>query len=183
MQKINAIDLDRTLIPFDSFRTLILSYLKQKNYLSILTAYVLLRRVRVMDSGAFKHKALEHIRKDKAYQSLIQDISEQIMASLRSDIMQVIDRETDQDTLNVLVSASPEDYVCLVAGSLGWPYLASKIEDNKFIHCHGPNKINLLQKHYPRYKYIYNFAISDSPSDLELMRMFQKYELVARFSY
>jgi phosphoserine phosphatase len=180
MQKINAIDLDRTLIPFDSFRLFVLTYLKQKNYLTTLTAFVLFRRLRLLQSKTFKHKALKQIRNHKAYQSLIQEISAKIMATLRPGCMQAIARVTDQNTLNILISASPEDYVSLVAGHLGWPYLASKIENNKFIHCHGPNKITLLQDHYPRDKYIYNFAISDSLSDLELLKMFNKYELVER---
>jgi len=180
MKKINAIDLDKTLIPFDSFRILILSYIRQKNYLTLATFYALLRKMRVIRNREFKHKALVCLQKDKQYDVLIQDLVQKVMFSIRPDIMEVIDQETDADTSNVLISASPGEYVRLVAKELNWHCLSSEINNGRFIHCYGQTKIGLLRKHYPREKFEYNFAISDSSSDLALLRMFKKHELLSR---
>jgi phosphoserine phosphatase len=178
MEKINAIDLDKTLIPFDSFRTLILSYLKQKSFVTPVTFHTVLRRIRLIESGEFKNRALRIISQDRHYQDMMQDLAGRLLSAVRPDVMKIIDKETDPETTNVLISASPVDYVKLVAKELGWPYLASEIIKNEFIHCHGQKKRDMVLIHYPRQKYEYNFAISDSPSDLPLLQMFKKYRLL-----
>ena len=180
MKKINAIDLDKTLIPFDSFRILIFSYLKQKNYLTLLVFYLLLRKMRLIGSGEFKYRALMILRKDKQYQDLLLVLVKKVMSAIRQDIIEAIDQETDADTINVLISASPTDYVRLVAEELNWPCLGSKIENGKFIHCYGLKKKELLLTNYPREKLLYNFAISDSASDLPMLQMFRRHKLVSR---
>lgn len=182
MIKINAIDLDKTLIPFDSYRTLILTYLHRKYYLNIVAIHVLFRKLRLTKNGTFKYNTLGLLRKDRTYEHMVQEIAEMIMLSLRPEVMEAVDNETDPHTANVIVSASPEDYVRVVARKLGWSFIASRIADNEFVHCYGQNKIELLQKYYPRDKYLYNFAISDSDSDLEMLKMFEKHQLLQNSS-
>ncbi len=180
MEKINAIDLDKTLIPFDSFLILILSYLKKNNYISLVVFYALLRKIRLIRSGTFKDRVLAIMKKDEHYQELIQYLVGQVMAAIRPDIIEIINQETSPTTINVLISASPVDYVALVAEKLNWHYLASESINGKFIHCYGQKKIELLKKIYPKKKYIYNFAISDSQSDLTLLQMFRKHMFVSK---
>lgn len=121
-----------------------------------------------------------HIRKDPRYKELMQFIANKVVSALRPDVIQMIVEETDHETVNVLISASPEDYVRQIAQNLGWPCIASELRNGHFIHCYGQNKIKLLQKHFPREKFEYNFAISDSSSDLALLQMFKKHELLSR---
>lgn len=178
MRKINAVDLDKTLIPFDSFRYFVLAHLKEKSFLTPVSLYTFFRKMRLMGSVDFKHKTLVQLRKDLQYKEKVSDLAGKVMAGIKPDIMEFVQRETDIETTNVLISASPADYVGLVAKELGWPWLASDIVNSEFIHCHGLKKIELLLLHYPKEKYEYNFAISDSPSDLPLLEMFRKYNLL-----
>jgi len=178
MNKINVIDLDKTLIPFDSFRYLLLAYLKDKNFLTIVSLYVFAREIRLVKSEAFKRQCLIHLRKDKQYQKMINDLLGKIISATRHEIMNMINSETDQETINVLVSASPIDYVGLVAMELGWQWLASDLVNGQFIHCHGQKKKELVLLHYPSEKFEYNFAISDSVSDLPLLEMFKRHKLI-----
>jgi phosphoserine phosphatase len=180
MWKINAVDLDKTLIAFDSFRYFVLAHLKERSFLTPVSLYTLFRKMRLMGSADFKHKALIQLRKDVQYKEKISDLAGKVISDIKPDIMQFIQHETDTETTNVLISASPADYVKLVAKELGWPWLASDIVSGEFIHCHGLKKKELVLLHYPSEKYDYNFAISDSSSDMPLLEMFRKYELVER---
>jgi phosphoserine phosphatase len=132
-----------------------------------------------MDRGEFKHQSLMLIRKDQKYQKVVEDLVGKVMSSIRPDIMEAILQETDPDTINILISASPADYVKLVAKELGWTYLASEINNNKFMHCYGETKIKLLRRHYPENKFVYNFAISDSQLDISLLGKFKNYVIVS----
>ncbi|VBB43672.1 hypothetical protein TRIP_B310005 [uncultured Desulfatiglans sp.] len=178
MKKLNAIDLDNTLIPFDSFRILVVSHLKQKKYLTPVSVIALMRKMRMIGGAEFKQRVLCCLQEEEQYPVLIHEVVRQVMSAIRSEIMEEIDDETDEDTSNVLITASPKDYVKLVAQRLGWPYMASEIKGKRFIHCHGKKKLELLLKYYPEDKFIYNFAISDSLSDLPLLQTFRKYRLL-----
>ena len=56
-----------------------------------------------------------------------------------------MNKYSDVNTINILVTASPIDYVKYVASSLGWDYISSDIVNGKFIHVYGGKKIDLLQ--------------------------------------
>ncbi|MCK9230907.1 MAG: haloacid dehalogenase-like hydrolase [Syntrophales bacterium] len=178
MRNINVIDLDRTLIPYDSFRILVLSYLRGKKYLTPVAFYTLLRKLRIIKADTFKYKVLVALRQDRHYQDMMHDLKNRILSEIRPEIMEIIQRETGPDTINILVSASPSDYVNEVAQGLGWPYLASDVINGKFIHCYGGEKRELVLSQYPKHKFMYNFAISDALSDLSLLEMFRKYKIV-----
>lgn len=178
MSKINAVDLDKTLIPFDSFRYLVLTHLKEKCFFTPVMLSLLSRKMRLIGSPEFKFKVLDYFRKDPKYEKKLSDLACKLVPQIRPDVLESIERETDDRTTNVLISASPADYVKLVAKEMGWAWIASEIVNNKFIHCHGLKKKELILLHYPHEKYEYNFAISDSPSDLPLLKMFKKYELI-----
>jgi len=83
---------------------------------------------------------------------------------------------TDESTINVLCTASPEDYVKYLCKKLGWPYISSTLNNNdeNFIHMFGHNKIIAVQKMYPKQNYIYHLALSDNMSDQELLKLFDK---------
>lgn len=178
MRKINAIDLDKTLIPFDSFRFLVLAYLKEKFFFTPLTLTLFLRKIRLIESTDLKYKALVCLRKDQQYKNKISDLACKAISQIEPDVLKSIQRETDTETTNILISASSADYVKLIAKELGWSWIASDIVNGEFVHCHGLKKKELILLQYPLEEYEYNYAISDSQFDLPLLKMFKKFELI-----
>jgi len=174
MKKINVIDLDNTLLPYDSFRKYILICLQnRKSFLSILPL-IILRRLRLLDSSAFKKRVIEKSRKVDNYNDKMKEFSEQLFAGIDNSTIEAVNSYTDSDTINILCTASPEDYVKHLAELLGWECIASQFysEQNYFIHMHGQKKLETIRKLYPEDKFRYNFAISDSQSDRELLMAF-----------
>ena len=97
-------------------------------------------------------------------------------------MIETVRNHSDSDTINVLCTASPEDYVKHLAELLGWPYIASQLdsERNYFVHMHGREKVKTIKKLYPEDRFKYNFAISDSRSDEELLMAFESYSMCRR---
>ena len=175
MKKINVIDLDKTLIPYDSFRSYVVEKIKSGNIKVLL--FSLLRKLRLLSASEFKRKVILQTsllinNKD------IEHISLKILNSINSEVYDIIIENTDNETINILCSASPDVYVKKVAEHFGWIGLGSFFNDKKFYHMWGKNKIKFIKEKYPSNEYIYNFAISDSQSDLQLLMQFKKYEII-----
>ncbi len=86
---------------------------------------------------------------------------------------------SDSSTINVICSASLRDYVKYIAAELGWECLASDYIENNFINMKGSNKIKYLRRYYPENEFSYNYSISDSKDDLELLKLFKVYTLLS----
>jgi len=56
MKKINVIDLDKTMIPYDSFRKYIFIFLQDKQFSLKIIYLVLLRKIRLLNMAEFKKK-------------------------------------------------------------------------------------------------------------------------------
>ena len=177
MKKINVIDLDKTLVPYDSFRKYILIFLRNKQSTFHILPLIILRKLRLLNSSAFKKRVIEIGRKVDNYNDKIKGFSDQLFADIDNSIVETVRSYTDSDTINILCSASPEDYVNHLADLLGWECLASQLNSNKnhFVHMHGQRKVEAIRKLYPEDKFRYNFAISDSQSDEELLKTFEFY--------
>ena len=174
MKKINVIDLDKTLIPYDSFRKYTLIFLRNKQSTLHILPLIIFRKLRLLNSSAFKKRIIERGRKIDNYNEKMKDFSNQLFSDIDSSIIETVRSHTDSETINILCSASPEDYVKHMAELLGWPYIASHLdsEKNYFIHMHGRKKVETIKKLYPEDSFRYNFAISDSQSDEELLMAF-----------
>ena len=173
--KINLIDLDNTLLPYDSFRKYV--YLFPGNiFVSIMTLlWGFLRRLRIIDSFLFKKYVIINHRKAKNYRKLMRHYSISLIKDMRSSILKHIQNYSNGDhTINVLCSASPEDYIRLIAEELNWEFLATSLDSKtkEYIHMYGEIKIIHLMKKYPPEKFIYQYAISDSLSDAQLLTFF-----------
>ena len=171
-KKINVIDLDKTLIPYDSFRLLI------KNELYNLDFYVLrlslFRVLRIILPDKFKHKIVNHlsIKYDDVF---FKNYVDRIFIDIDQEVMTLIEKEIDDNTINVLLSASPHLFVTYFIQKLEWVGSGSYIDnEGKFIHLYGQEKVNWLLDTYKKDSFIYNFAISDSPSDNQLLSLFKK---------
>ncbi|MEG8947225.1 haloacid dehalogenase-like hydrolase [Rosettibacter firmus] len=177
MKKINVIDLDNTLIKFDSFKIFTIKFLKKGDFL--LGFLILLRKIRILTLEEFKRKVILRCRKKRNYNKFIREFADYIMENINQEIFLKINLISDENTINILASASPSDYVNLVAEKLGWESISTLVTVEKFFHNYGEKKVLNLLREYPREKFFYNYAISDSISDLELLKLFNNYELVS----
>ena len=176
-QKINVIDLDGTLIPFDSFRTFILYFIKKGDWFIILLTS--LRVLRLVTAKRYKYLCLKYLNKKKTNNiSIIYErIAEEVFKSISQPIYDKILTHSN-NAINVLCSASPHGYVSLVAKKLGWMGYGSYYAEGKFLYLYGTAKKDFIIENFPPSKYDYHFAISDSTSDLELLKSFHQFELV-----
>ena len=182
MKKINVIDLDNTLLPYDSFRKYVLILLRKKQSTLHILPLIILRKLRLLDSSALKKRVIKRGRKVDNYNDKMKKFSDQLFADIDNSTIETVRSYTDSDTINILCSASPEDYVKHLAELLGWKYIASQLdsEKNYFIHMHGQRKLETIRKLYPENRFRYNFAISDSQSDEQLLRIFSEYKLIKK---
>jgi phosphoserine phosphatase len=122
----------------------------------------------------FLKKIMITARKTTQYEKKVKKFSLSLYDDIRKPMLRFIMQNTDEFTINILCTASPEDYVKYLCEKLGWPYISSTLDDNdeNFIHMFGHNKVIAVQKMYPKQKYTYNLAMSDNISDRELLKLF-----------
>lgn len=170
-KKINVIDLDKTLIPYDSFRLLAIEEIKKGNMKVIIIT--LLRVIRLISLKKYKEIAIQTL--DKKYDKyFFKEFALKLYKDIDSIVLKKILDETDDNTINVLLSASPDLYVKYLINKLNWIGSGSYINDSGiFIHLHGNQKRNWIKKKYYFRDYNYNLAISDSPSDDNLLDLFK----------
>jgi len=172
--KINVIDLDHTLIPYDSFGRLIKNGLRQFDFHVVF--YTSLRILRIISSSKFKQIVTFHWQRvyDKHF---FYKYGQAIVNDINKSVLNIIKTKTDSNTINILISASPDLYIKNVINHLKWVGSGSYFDGENYINLYSYNKIEWLKKNYPDSHYKYNFAISDSYTDLELMMMFNEFIL------
>ena len=177
MKKINVIDLDGTLIKYDSFRTLLRLELSRINL--PIFAITILRTMRILSQAKYKAWVILLLEKQRNEKYFI-DFAAKICKSIDKNIMEEIGSNSDYNTSNVLISASPNIYVKHIIHKLSWEGSGSYFKEGSFNHLYGDNKLIWIKKQYPEMCHYYNFAISDSSSDLQLLKAFATYRLVKR---
>lgn len=178
MKKINVIDLDGTLINYDTSRQFVFSFLKRPNSFLKFFILVLLRKLHIYDRKTFFKKIILSGRKDKSYDKILDKITNEAINNILPERLAVVKEHSDNDTICVICSASPIDYVENIAKYLGWEVVASNVQGDKVRHIHGKEKLIAILEKYPSGEYKYNFAMGDSQSDLFLMEKFETYQLV-----
>ena len=175
-KKINLIDLDHTLIPYDSYSNYLKRPLYNFFYFIPCIFLIILRKLRVISLTTQKKYSVILNQNINGYQEYVKDYSDQLINDINNKVMNIITDNSDSVTINILCTASPHDYAVLVATKLGWDCIASQFPRNHkgFIHVYGKNKISIINELYPKNKYDYNFAISDSYGDITLLAQFKK---------
>ena len=175
-KKINVIDLDSTLLPHNSLIYYVLLFLKnQRSFLPVL--FHLEQRITGnITKEEFLKKFMITARKTTQYEKKVKKFGLLLYDDIRKPMLRFIMQNTDEFTINILCTASPEDYVKYLCEKLGWPYISSTLDDNdeNFIHMFGHNKVIAVKKMYPKQKYTYNLAMSDNISDRELLKLFDQ---------
>ncbi|MFW9990166.1 MAG: HAD family hydrolase [Candidatus Odinarchaeota archaeon] len=174
MKELNVIDFDRTLIHVDSFRLYVIHGIKKFRMGFLL--YTLLRIVRIINAKTLKEK-ITRISIKNNYEDLSNFISS-LLKLVNHSVLNSIYSRTNKNTINLICSASPDFYISVVANKLNMSGKGSYVDaNNTFFHMYGKNKINYIISHFPPKEYKYNYAISDSKSDIELLDMFKNHTL------
>ena len=171
MQKINVIDLDGTLLPYDSFGLLVKSELKKFDLL--VWCVSALRTTRLISAYKFKKILMTYWIK-KYDTSFFINYANHIYQDLDKKVLGIVQSKTDLNTTNILISASPDVYIIHIIQLLQWQGSGSFIESGKFVNLYSAEKISWLKSHYPIEKYQYNFSISDSRTDENLLALFEE---------
>jgi len=170
---INVIDLDKTLIAYDSFRLFISIELKKFDVFVIWITF--LRVMRLNSMKHYKMKVVQYIQK-KYTTTYFKEYADILFVDIDKQVLKIINKESKEAHINILLSASPHIYVKHLVQILEWEGSGSYFDGNgDFIHLYDKDKVRWLYEKYSRDKYKYNFAISDSSSDKELLQLFEKY--------
>ena len=174
IKKINVIDLDHTLVNYDSFRELIkIQLFKFDIYIIWIT---LLRLLKIKNRYNYKMEIIKYFENiyDNQY---FKKFAVKVFNDIDRNIFNLINEETDDDTINILLSASPTLYVRHIIKKLSWEGTGSYIDENGFFfHMQGDSKITWLIENYNQIEYKYNFAISDD--DFNLLNLFEKNKVI-----
>lgn len=169
--KINVIDLDETLIAYDSFRSLVMMEIRKFDFKIILLTF--LRVIRLLNMAEYKEKTTLYLSK-KYNADYFKNFAFTLWQNIDSRVLNIVEQNSDEKTINILISASPDIYVKYLIQRLGWEGTGSYFEELKFVHLHGAEKIRFVSDTYDTNVIDYNFAISDSATDDELLKKFQK---------
>jgi len=175
-KKINVIDLDSTLLPYNSLILFGWRFIRNRQCFTPLLLYLTQRMTGKITKDDYLKKILITARKSRQYEEKVKKFGLSLYDDIRKPMLRFILENTDESTINILCTASPEDYVKYLCEKLGWPYISSTLDNNdeNFIHMFGQNKVIAVQKMYPKQKYTYNLAMSDNISDRELLKLFDK---------
>jgi len=181
-KKLNVIDLDKTLLPYNSWANFVIVFLGNWRCFFPIIYFSLLRGVGVLSRGGFQKSLLRVIRKIVGYEETAKTFGERLYQDIRLPLVRFIQENTDETTVNVVCTASPEDYVKYLCDKLGWGYVCSTLDQdsNHFIHMFREQKIRAIQERYPVKDFEYHLALSDDKRDLGLLRLFDKYYLVRK---
>ena len=176
IKKINVIDLDSTLLPYNSLIHFGWRFMKNRRCFIPLLLYLTQRMTGKITKDMYLKKILITARKSTQYENKVKKFGLSLYDDIRKPMLRFILENTDESTINILCTASPEDYVKYLCEKLGWPYISSTLDNNdeNFIHMFGQNKVIAVQKMYPKQNYTYNLAMSDNISDRELLKLFDK---------
>jgi phosphoserine phosphatase len=174
-QKVNVIDLDKTLLPYDSLTRYVLRFMFGWRNFVPFVCYSLLRITGILSRDKYLKKIWVRARKVDDYENKVRRFSDSLYRDINSSIFKFVLEDTVESTINILCTASPQDYVQHLSERLGWKHMCSTLDDtgDLFLHMYGEHKIAALRQHYPSEEYDYHLAISDGRSDLALLRLFE----------
>ena len=174
MIKLFVLDFDKTLIPYDSWNMFIRMLFK-KHPLKI-GFILLLRKVKLINRKELKRKVTDFVERRMQLEELSQNFIQQVSKDVKLPSCLFAD-EGEKEI--IVLSASPMIYMrhlgtylkcqCEIVGS---DYI-----NGEYVEMCGEQKRKYLENHYHFDRYMYEYALSDSESDMIWMKLFNKYEL------
>lgn len=172
MKNLIVIDLDKTLIPFDSFKKYLFGWVR--HFPLKIPLLLLERKLRITKQYQFKTKILNTVSTHPKFSILNREIAEFIIDNLSNEILNRVKEKSNEHSELLLLSASPNIYISLVGDYLGWNAKGSFFNSKgEFIHLYGSNKVEYVKRNFPKSDYSYYYAISDSDSDNDLLNLFK----------
>lgn len=181
MKKLNVIDLDQTLVTHNTLLNYIVFFITHDHayFFKILPLVIKRFAFHLVNEQEFYKSVVLEARKYPHYKEIMESFRDKALHNLNGIVLNKIKEYTDVDTVNVICSASPVDYVSLIAEKLGFDAVGSYFDESQdFIYLHGGEmKLREIMKRYPKNEYIYNFSISDSRKDVKLLEAFNQHIL------
>lgn len=168
-----VVDLDNTLVPFDTFKLLVLKNIFNVNIIILL----IIRRLRLMSALRFKKNVIHILSDNNWLNKKMTNFVSEIISRIDKNIIEKVNKKTTRFDYIILCSASPDIYVKEIAKRLGWQGFGSSLERDSLFHMFGINKIKFICEKFPTSKYFYKYSISNSLSDLELLKLFDFWEI------
>lgn len=170
MTPLYAIDFDKTLVPYDSFRRYLLHLWRLRPL--TMSIWIVLRATRIISGNSLKEKVTRMVERSAA---LTKD-AHRFASRLVYDVSWPRAPRKEEQVL--ILSASPMVYMRYVAEILQTKLLCSDYNNNEYTNLYGIAKQEALHTCYPREEYRYAYAVSDSQSDLCWMQEFDEYLIV-----
>lgn len=171
MKKLVVVDFDKTLLPYDSLRYYVLLRIKRGDVAVL--CYAFFRKIRVLSKKRFSCLIDKHFSENS-----VAGLVEKFSLDIDKDVLSRILNYVDDDTQIVLLSASPTIYVEKIALKLGFIGYGSYYCDGEYFYLHGTNKQKFILEKYKKEEYRYVYSIADNKSDLPLLWLFEKYDLI-----
>lgn len=174
--KLFVVDLDKTLLPYDSFRKICLKFICTLNltFLKIL----FLRFIGYYSNKQFKEILCQDIFTVKQNRELVKKIVKKMFIDIRFDLLEKINCDGQNSKL-FLLSASPDFYVSLFGKKLKCESRGSYFDNSKFVHMYNEQKVIFLEENFDLNNFDFYCAVSDSFSDYALLSRFKiSYQIV-----
>lgn len=172
-----VVDFDKTIIPFDSFRRYLFIWLRYHPF--ELFYYISLRKIRLVSNFWFKKRVLKLIKIDSRRRTIDLNYTKYLISRIDANLLHECVKIAGSTGRILILSASPHSYISLVGNSLKMMAQGSYFDSSdKFMHLYGPGKVEHLLNNYPKSDYDYCFAVSDSPSDFEFLKLFKNYKII-----
>ncbi|MGE5425223.1 MAG: HAD family hydrolase [Syntrophothermus sp.] len=176
MKDLIVLDFDKTLIPFDSFRKYLLIWLKHFPF--FISGLIISRKLRTLSLKEMKESLIIKIRNHKNFNRINVSFAKYLVAKINYNLLEEIKKKGGPDTVFLLISASPDEYISLLSEDLGFVAKGSYFDKGFYFHLYKKEKIEFLKNNFPRDEFHYLYAISDSETDREMLGMFQDYSLL-----
>lgn len=168
LEKLAIFDMDDTLIYGDSFRRILLRRAKRSPRIF---ALIVLRKVKLLSRTDFARRAHRAARAKFNIDAIATQECERLIEQTMNDARQ----RMDAGQTVILISASPDEYVKVIGERLGFDHArGSHWQDGEYRHLHGPGKIAYLEHYFPKNRFEWVYAISDSKHDRGLLERAKK---------
>ena len=91
---------------------------------------ILLRKLRIISLSTQKKYSVIFNQRIISYQKYVKNYAEKLSNHVNNNVMKMVNNNSDNNTINILCTASPEDYASLLASKLDWRCLASHFSEN-----------------------------------------------------
>jgi HAD superfamily phosphoserine phosphatase-like hydrolase len=175
MTNLIVFDLDKTLLSIDSF-----SLLARENFNKSIFFIAGMRKLKLLNRHQCAKSLHRYLLPVLQNQTIIQDFAERLVRThLNEKVRKRLKTElAAPGNETIIISASPHEYVSIVGENLGCRAFGSKFFEDKYLHLYGAKKVDFVKNEFPQNAFRYKYAVSDSESDLPLLRLFSDWDLI-----